>query len=62
MTQLWAFAGIGASIYCIARGIVDIRSRKYIWGVLGLVSAGFILLTPIQTHAVKFDLPMPQGR
>jgi len=62
MTQLWALAGIGASIYCIARGIVDLRSRNYVWGALGLVSAGIILLTPIQTHAVKLDLPMSQGR
>jgi hypothetical protein len=31
--------------------------RKHAWGVLGIVSAAIFLLTPIQTQAVKVDLP-----
>jgi len=28
------------------------------WGGVGLLSAAVFLLTPIQTHAVKIDLPV----
>jgi len=54
---LWNFAALAAAIYCIARAISDLRARKYGWGIVGLMSALVFLTTPIQTHAVKVDLP-----
>jgi hypothetical protein len=56
MLSLWNFAALSAGIYCIARSISDLRQRRYVWGIFGLVSAVIFLLTPIQTHAVKVDL------
>ncbi|WP_448663188.1 hypothetical protein ACG3SL_00480 [Sphingomonas sp. CJ20] len=56
--SLWSFAVLGACIYCIARAVIDFRAGKYLWGAVGLVSALALLLTPIQTHAVKIDLPV----
>jgi len=53
---LWIFAALLAGIYCVSRAVVDLRQRKYGWGLFGIVSASILLLTPIQTHAVKFDL------
>ena len=56
MTTFWSFAVVLAGIFCISRAIVDLRQRKYGWGLFGIVSAAILLLTPIRTHAVKFDL------
>ena len=57
-TLLWSAALLAAAIYCLVRGIVDLRHKHYAWGVAGILSAGAILLVPIQTHAVKLDLPV----
>lgn len=55
---LWNFAALAAAIYCIAKAVIDLRARRYVWGIVGLLSAAVFLLTPIQTHAVKVDLPV----
>lgn len=56
---LWTIVSLGVAAYCLARGILDIRQQRYVWAVLGMAAAAAILLTPVQTHAVKLDLPMP---
>mgnify|MGYP003581289011 CR=1 FL=1 len=56
MMLTWTIAALLAGLYCIARAVVDLRLRKYAWGLLGIVSAAIFLLTPLQTHAVKMDL------
>ena len=61
MTTLWSFAALPAGIYCIARAVVDLRLRKYGWGLFGIVSAAIFLLMPIHTHAVKFDVLPPSA-
>lgn len=55
---LWNFAALAAGIYCVAKAVIDFRTGKYGWGVIGLLSAAVFLVAPIQTHAVKVDLPM----
>jgi len=62
MFLIWSFAALAAAVYCIARAFVDFRQRKYIWGVLGIASAATFMLAPIQTHAVKIDLPAASTR
>lgn len=57
---LWNFAAFAAAIYCIAKAVVDLRARRYGWGIVGLLSAVVFLVTPMQTHAVKIDLPAAQ--
>jgi hypothetical protein len=59
---LWMLAAFAAIFYCVVRAIVDFRQRKYTWAVLGLGCAAVLLLAPIQTHAVKVDLPVPVSR
>lgn len=54
----WNFAALAAAIYCIIKAVTDVRGNKYLWGIFGIASAAVILLTPIQTHAVKVDLPV----
>ncbi|MEQ6333503.1 hypothetical protein [Sphingobium sp. MK2] len=55
---LWNFAALAAAIYCIAKAVIDLRTRGYMWGIVGLLSAAVFLLTSIKTHAVKIDLPV----
>jgi len=59
---LWSLIAFAAATYCLVRGIVDLRQGKYIWGTLGVLSAVVLMLTPLQTHAVKIDLPAPAHR
>jgi len=55
---LWNIAALAAGIYCVAKAVIDLRGRRYAWGIIGLLSALVFLVTPIQTHAVKVDLPV----
>ena len=55
---LWNFAALAAAIYCIAKAVIDLRVHRYGWGIVGLLSAVVFLVTPIQTHAIKVDLPV----
>ena len=55
---LWNIAALAAGIYCVTKAVMDLRLRRYTWGAVGLASAAVFLLTPIQTHSVKVDLPV----
>ena len=59
---LWSIGALIAASYCIARGVGDLRRKNYVGGVIGLGSAAIFLLTPIQTHTVKIDLPVATAR
>lgn len=52
----WTIAGLAAAIYCIVRGIVDLRQRRFVWGALGILCGLILFTAPIETHAVKYDL------
>lgn len=54
MAIAWTIAAFAAGIYCIVRGVADLRQRKYIWGALGIVSAAVFLAMPVPDRA---DLP-----
>jgi hypothetical protein len=60
MLWMWGIAAIG--FFCVLRGILDVRERRYVWGAFGIVAGLVLLLTPISTQAVKFDLPPPAAR
>ena len=60
--SLWPWLGLAAGLFCLVRGVVDVRERRYWWGGLGILAGLILLFTPIPTHAVKFDLPPPAGR
>lgn len=47
------------ALYCLARGIIDLRARRYGWGLIGVFSAVLLLFSiPIPTNAIKVDLPV----
>ena len=54
---LWFVVLIAAACYCLARGAADLVQRRYAWAVAGLVIGCAILLTPLQSRAIKIDLP-----
>jgi len=50
-----------AFIFCAVRTIVDFRARRFGWAWSGVAVSALLLcglVTPIQTHAVKVDLPI----
>lgn len=55
---LWSAVLCSAALYCIVRGLQDLRQKQYVWGALGITSGLILLLVPIQTHAVTVTLPM----
>ncbi|WP_242184974.1 hypothetical protein [Sphingomonas sp. CARO-RG-8B-R24-01] len=57
---VWNIAALAAAIYCLVKAVMDLRARRYGWGIVGLVSAVVFLVTPIQTRAVKIDLPVAE--
>lgn len=54
---LWSIAALTAAIYCIAKAVIDLRARRFMWAIVGILGAVIFMLTPIQTRAVKADLP-----
>lgn len=46
------------ALYCLARGIIDLRARRYGWGLIGVFSAILLFLIPIPTNVIKVDLPV----
>jgi len=51
-----------AALYCLVRVVVDFGQRRHAWGVAGILCVALLLSIPIETHAVKLDLPAPAGR
>jgi hypothetical protein len=58
-TPLWLIIGLIVALYCLARGVADLRRRSFVWGALGIAAGAFLLAIPIQTHAMEYDLPPP---
>lgn len=56
--SLWFWASLVAAIYCLARGIIDLRARSYIWGAVGVLSGLVILATPAPLHVLSIKLPV----
>jgi len=68
LASMLPIAGISlaAALYAAAQAVRDFQRKNVVWGAVGgAVSvglfwiAGTILLTPVETHAVKIDLPRP---
>jgi hypothetical protein len=59
---VWSVAALAACLYCIVRGVVDLRQKKYVWGVLGIASAAVFMFVRVPSHAVKIDLPIAAER
>jgi hypothetical protein len=52
-----------AAIFCLVRGVTDLRQRKYLWAAVGMLAGvALIVTTPIPTHAEKIDLGVVQPR
>ena len=53
----WAALAVG--IFCVVRGVADLRARRYAWGAMGVLAGLVLLLTPITSEVAKFDLGPP---
>lgn len=62
LTLLWPWALLLVAAYCLAQTVRDFRARRYAWAVAGIACLALLLLTPLSSHAVKFDLPPGTAR
>jgi hypothetical protein len=60
--SLWFWAGLAAAIYCLARGIMDLRQGAVAWGVIGIASAVVIVSTPNPAHILSIHVPAGLSR
>ncbi len=54
----WMAASTAVLVYCVAQAIRDFRAKHYAWAAAAAAAAALLLTMPVQTHAVKIDLPM----
>ena len=58
MTSMtWAWALLLVAIYCGVQAVRDFRRGSYAMAVAGAACALLLLLIPIQSHAIKLDIP-----
>jgi Flp pilus assembly protein protease CpaA len=48
---------VATALFCIVRGVADIRQRRYPWGIVGLLLGIAMIVAPLSTISVKIDLP-----
>jgi hypothetical protein len=46
-----------AAPFCIARAIADIRQRRYVWGLVGILVGIALASSLIVSTSIKVDLP-----
>jgi hypothetical protein len=54
----WLITSGLAAVYCLARAVVDLLQKRYVWAVMGLLAAIALVAVPIPTHAIKLDVPL----
>ncbi|HEY0623805.1 hypothetical protein [Sphingomonas sp.] len=53
----WRAALTAVIVYCVAQAVRDLRAKRYAWAAAAVIAAALLLIMPVQTHAVKIDLP-----
>ena len=57
LASLWPWALVLVAAYCLVQIIRDCRAGHYLWAVAGVICLAVLLITPIQSRALKLDLP-----
>lgn len=57
----WIWTAAIVALFCTVRAVFDLHQKRYGWGIAGIVCATALLMTPVETHAVKIDLPILGG-
>lgn len=51
-----------AGLYCLARGVMDLRAKRWLWGALGIASGVAVMLAPIPTQVQTISVDLPKAR
>jgi hypothetical protein len=64
MEMIWPsmMALLFAALILLVRAFIDARGKQWLWAAVSFAGALAILCSPIQTHAVKIDLPQSSGQ
>jgi len=52
MTNGWLVTSLCVAVYCLARAIVDLRRRRFAWGLVGLAAAALLFVQVTVNYAV----------
>lgn len=60
---IWILMPYVIGIYCSAQAVGDFRAKRYGWAVAGALFAVVLFVSgfPVQTHAVKVEMPPAVG-
>ena len=59
MPILWTWVVFAVAGFCIVRGVTDVVKGRTLWGILTIGAGLLLVLTPIPSRAVKFDVMPP---
>ncbi len=54
----WLLIPLFVSVYCMIQTVRDLRRRNYLVAALGAVCVLLLWLVPIESNAIKLDLPV----
>ena len=55
---MWPWLGLAVGIFCIVRGVADVRERRRLWGAAGIIAGLILILTPIPGGEIRLELPV----
>ena len=58
----WLLFPLFVSVYCMIQMVRDLRRRNYLFAALGAVCVLLLWLVPIESNAIKLDLPVNEPR
>ena len=58
----WLLIPVFVSVYCMIQMVRDLRRRNYLFAALGAVCVLLLWLVPIESNAIKLDLPVNEPR
>lgn len=58
MSMLWPWLLLLVAVYCVVQIVRDYRAKNYTMAIVGIFCLILLLFTPLQSHAVKLDIPI----
>lgn len=56
--MVWPAILLLVAVYCLVQIVRDVRARNYSMAAAGGICLALLVLVPIQSSAVKLDVPM----
>jgi hypothetical protein len=57
----WIIVPFVAAVWLVVLGIREFRRGAYVWGAVSVIVAVGLVLLPVPSHSVTFNLPSQQS-